>query len=108
MRTYPSLLLAGALLASAPSFAASNATNLPAGSALAALARSHEQIFQSITDDAPISAVLQRGDKQFVIAGVTRVRAVGEAVEITVNHDRRYSVSATDILFITNDTFGLK
>lgn len=75
---------------------------------LAALAQSHEQIFQTFSGDAPISVVLQRGEKQFVISGVIQVRAVGSAAEISVNNGRKYSVSAGDILFITNDTFGLK
>ncbi len=103
-----SLLLVTALLA-APLFSAPAGTAISlSDTALAALARSHEEVFQSLSGDAPISVVLQRGDKQFVISGVTRVRAVGSVAEIAVNNGRKYSVSAGDIFFITNDTFGLK
>lgn len=103
-----SLLLVTALLA-APLASARAGTVTPlSDTALAALARSHEQVFQSFSGDAPISVVLQRGDKQFVISGVTHVRAVGSVAEIAVNNGRKYSVSAGDIFFITNDTFGLK
>ncbi len=101
-----SSLLLAALLFSGP-FHPGFAAPLPDAS-LAALAQSHEQIFQTFSGDAPISVVLQRGEKQFVISGVTHVRAVGSAAEISVNNGRKYSVSAGDILFITNDTFGLK
>lgn len=58
--------------------------------------------------EAAVSVVLQRGDKQFVVGGVTALRAVGGNVEITVNNGRKYSVAATDIFFVTNDTFNLK
>jgi hypothetical protein len=98
------LLLFAAL--TCPLFAATPAS--PSDTALAALAQGHEQVFPTFTGDAPISIVLQRGDKQFVISGVTGVRAVGSITVISVNNGRKYSISPADILFITDDTFGLK
>lgn len=95
-------LAAALLLLLAPAFAPA------AENALPDLARSHEQVFKSFTGDAPISIVLQRGEKQFVISGVTGVRAVGSSTEVTVKNGQKYSVAPTDIFFITNDTFGLK
>lgn len=74
---------------------------------LADLARSHEQVFKELADDQT-ALVLQRGDKQFVIYGVTHVRAVGSAVEVTVKNGRKYSVNPADVFFLTNDAFGLK
>ncbi len=109
MKTPRNLLLATLLLVSAPlAQAQAGSSAVLSEQSLAALARSHEQVFQTITGDAPVSAVLQRGDKQFVISGVIKVRAVGSAAEITVNGGRKYSVSPADIFFITDDTFGLK
>lgn len=74
---------------------------------LAELARSHEQVFKRLADEQT-ALVLQRGDKQFVIYGVTDVRAVGSVVEVTVKNGRKYSVNPADIFFLTNDAFGLK
>lgn len=74
---------------------------------LAELARGHEQVCRGLTGDQT-SIVLQRGEKQFVIYGVTNVRAVGSALEVTVKAGQKYSVNPADVFFVTNDTFGLK
>jgi hypothetical protein len=97
------LLFAAALFAL--SFSA-QAKDLATGS-LADLAKGHEQVFKEMSGGQP-AIVLQRGEKQFVIYGVTAVRAVGSALEVTVKNGQKYSVNPTDVFFITNDSFGLK
>ncbi len=97
------ILFAAALFAL--SFSA-DAKEPPAGS-LDELAKGHEQVFKELNGGQP-AIVLQRGEKQFVIYGVTAVRAVGGTLEITVKSGQKYSVNPADIFFITNDSFGLK
>jgi hypothetical protein len=82
------------------------AKDLAAGS-LADLAKGHAQVFEDLSGGQP-AIVLQRGEKQFVIYGVTAVRAVGSALEVTVKNGQKYSVNPADVFFITNDSFGLK
>ncbi|HYP15731.1 MAG TPA: hypothetical protein VEQ65_00860 [Opitutus sp.] len=98
------LLLILALAALAPHASAQPAAAL---SALADLARSHEQVFKHIAGEQ-VALVLQKGEKQFVVYGVTQVRAVGSALEVTVKQGQKYSVNPGDVFFLTNDTFGLK
>lgn len=70
------------------------------------LAKGHEQVFKGLTPGTT-SIVLQKGDKQFTIYGVTNVRAVGSVVEITVKNGEKYSVSAQDVFFMTNNAFKI-
>ena len=88
-------------------FATSAHAQTSSAASLADLARSHEQVFKELADEQT-ALVLQRGDKQFVIYGVTHVRAVGSAIEVTVKNGRKYSVNPADVFFLTNDAFGLK
>ena len=94
------LLLLFASAAPAPAAAADSA-------ALVELARGHEQVFKKLASDRT-AVVLQKGEKQFVIYGVTDLRSAGGILEITVKNGSKYSVNPGDVFFITNDTFGLK
>jgi len=71
-----------------------------------AIARAHEQVVKGISGDHT-AVVIQKGDKQFTIYGVVSLRAVGPVVEITVKNGEKYSVSAADIFFITNNGFKI-
>jgi len=73
---------------------------------LSEIARAHEQVAKGLTGDHT-AVVVQKGDKQFTIYGVVSVRAVGPVVEITVKNGEKYSVSAADIFFITNNGFKI-
>ena len=87
----------------------SSAPDPPGGSELAVLvelARGHERSFKSLTGDRT-AVVLQKGEKQFTIFGVTNVRALGAILEITVKNGDKYSVSPTDVFFITNNPFKI-
>lgn len=70
------------------------------------IARGHEQVFKALSGEH-ISVVLQKGDKQFTIYGVTNVRAIGAVLEITVKNGEKYSVSAADVFFISNNAFKI-
>lgn len=74
--------------------------------ALIAIGRAHEQVVKGITGDHT-AVVIQKGDKQFTIYGVVSLRAVGPVVEITVKNGEKYSVSAADVFFITNNGFKI-
>jgi len=74
--------------------------------ALSAISRGHEQVAKELAGDHT-AVVVQKGDKQFTIYGVVSVRAVGPVVEITVKNGEKYSVSAADIFFITNNGFKI-
>lgn len=73
-------------------------------SGLAELAQAHEQVFKTLTGEH-IAVVLQKGDKQFTVYGVVKVRAVGAVLEITVKNGEKYSVSPADVFFISNNGF---
>jgi hypothetical protein len=87
---------------------AGNDSEKPIGSepALSDVARGHEQVAKEISGDHT-AVVLQKGDKQFTVYGVVSIRAVGSVVEITVKNGEKYSVSAADIFFITNNGFKI-
>lgn len=96
------LLCAALTWVSLPAFGASNGNQLP----LAELAEGHEQVFKTMTGDH-IAVVLQKGDKQFTVYGVTKIRAVGAVLEITVKNGEKYSVSPADVFFISNNGFKI-
>lgn len=73
---------------------------------LTRLSRAHEEVAKSIPGDHT-AVVVQKGDKQFTIYGVVAIRAVGPVLEITVKNGEKYSVSAADIFFITNNGFKI-
>lgn len=108
----PTRLLTTATLLALPLFApalAQTAADRPSAgrsSDLSDLARGHEQVFKNLSP-GNTTAVLQKGDKQFTIYGVTEVRAIGSVVEITVKNGEKYSVGAGDIFFITNNAFKI-
>jgi hypothetical protein len=78
----------------------------PDAATLAELARSHEQVCKTLGGDH-VAVVIQKGDKQFTIYGVTAVHAVGPVLEITVKNGEKYSVSAADVFFISNNGFKI-
>lgn len=73
---------------------------------LAELAHSHEQVFKTLGTEHT-AVVIQKGDKQFTIYGVTAIRAVGPVLEVTVKNGEKYSVSASDVFFISNNGFKI-
>ena len=101
MKTPKSLLLAALLLPLSAVAATPDSVAL-----LTDLARAHEQIFKTLPSDH-IAVVLQKGEKQFTIYGVTNVRAVGVLLEITVKTGEKYSVSPADVFFISNNGFKI-
>lgn len=96
-------LAALSLVAVAPANASEKAEH---PEALAEIGHAHEQVAKGLASDHT-TVVIQKGDKQFTIYGVVSVRAVGPVVEITVKNGEKYSVSAGDIFFITNNGFKM-
>ncbi len=103
MKTSLCLCLLLLFASAAPASAAAAADS----AALVELARGHEQVFKKLASDRT-AVVLQKGEKQFVIYGVTDLRSAGGILEITVKNGSKYSVNPGDVFFITNDSFGLK
>lgn len=104
MKTFVAFALVLAVQHPLAVFAAGSSEKDP--EALTAIARGHEQVAKELSGDHT-AVVIQKGDKQFTIYGVVSLRAVGPVVEITVKNGEKYSVSAADIFFITNNGFKI-
>lgn len=106
MKSILALTLAFAAAYPLAAFSASATEKTPDADTLAQIGRAHEQVTKALAGDHT-SVVIQKGDKQFTIYGVVSLRAVGPVVEITVKNGEKYSVSAADIFFITNNGFKI-
>jgi hypothetical protein len=106
MKTFVAFALALVVQHPLAVFAAGSSEKPGDAEALIAIGRGHEQVAKGIAGDHT-AVVIQKGDKQFTIYGVVSVRAVGPVMEITVKSGEKYSVSAADIFFITNNGFKI-